>query len=101
MKHLEFERMHLYVAQQHSLSLPVYVHRKYGSMEGFQLELVIKFVIVKLDRLRWIFSAVDDSRHLAGTTQAAARNFALQVALLRADFNLHLFSPKCGSPATR
>ena len=51
-------------------------------MKGFSLELVIKLVMIQLDRLRPAFSAVNDPGHLAGTAQAAARTLALHVRLL-------------------
>src|SRR5687768_12587676 len=101
MQYLKLERMHLYIAQQNGFFLPLHIHREDRSMEGFPLELMIKTVMIQLDGFRRIFSAIDDSRHLAGTTQAAARTLALQCALSRADFDLHLLSPKCGPPATR
>ena len=47
-------------------------------MEGFELELMIKIIMIQLDCLGRVFSAVDDSRDDTGTTQAAARTFALQ-----------------------
>jgi hypothetical protein len=67
-------------------------------MEGFQFELVKEAVMVQLDGLCRIFSAVDDSRHLARTTQAAARTCALQYALIGADFDLHYFLQNVGHP---
>ena len=67
-------------------------------MEGFQLELVKKVVVIQLDGLRRIFSAVNDSRHLARTTQAAARTCALQYALVGADFDLHCFLQNVDHP---
>ena len=54
--------------------------------------------MIQLDGFRRTF-AIDDSWHFTGTTQAAARTRALQCALSGANFNWHLLSPKCGSPA--
>ncbi len=82
MQHLQLERVHLNVAQQYLLFLAFHIHGQDGGMEGFQLELVIKIVMIQLDGLCRILSAINDSRHLPRTTQAAARTFALQCALL-------------------
>ena len=97
-QHLQLERMHLHVPQQHLLLLTLHIHGQDGSMEGFQLELLVKVVVVQLDGLRRILSAVNDARHSAGTPQAAARTFALQFALFCADFYLHCFLQNMDHP---
>src|SRR6185437_1145803 len=76
-QHLQFEWMHLYITQQHLLFLSIQIHGQDRSMKGFQFEPVIKTIVIQLNRLRRILSAINDPWHLSGTPQAAARTFAL------------------------
>ncbi len=46
-------------------------------------------MMIELDRQRGFVSAVNYTRHLAATTQAAARTRTLQRARKRSKFNFH------------
>ena len=76
MQQLRLERMALHVAQKHALRGAVEAQVENRGIKPLVLRCEPRGVVIELDA-RGIFAvAVNDSRHLARATQAAARTFA-------------------------
>src|SRR5690606_29098832 len=107
------ERMALEVAQQHALDLAVDVQVQDRRVEPLVLAGQPGLLVVELDADRIGLSAVDDGRHQARVTQAAARTFPLVLAARGLDgvlvchfrlltlLALAALRRWCGPPATR
>ena len=87
MHHLQFGRMHLHILDDDLLRLAVDVDRDDARIELLVVDHRLQLALVEREVGGFALAAIEDSRHLAGMTQAAARTFALVIARLGADFN--------------
>jgi hypothetical protein len=83
----------LVIAQQDLFLLAVDDHDD-GRVEGFLLHLQQQVVVVGFDGDRSGLTTVNDARHRAGATQAAARTRSLQRARIGDNFELHVDTPE-------
>src|SRR5574343_932559 len=85
----------LVVAQQDLFLLAVDDQVDDGRVEGFLLHLQQQVVMVGFDGDRSGLTTINDTRHSAGATQAAARTRSLDAACRSDNFELHVATPKC------
>ncbi len=86
MQHQLLERVLLPVTHQHLLHLAIDVEINDRGEEPLVLGGEQDGVVLDLDAFGRLAGAVDDGRHEARMTQAAARTFPLVLAALRLDF---------------
>ena len=86
---LVLERVHLHVTQQHLGRLAVDAHVQDRRVEGLVAQRVKKRVMVELDRLGFLRSAVYDAGGFARAAHAPARSAALGGAGESGEFDSH------------
>ena len=83
---LLLERVTLHIAQQHLLDVAVEAQVEDRGVEPLVLAGEPDVVVAQLDADGLEVAAVDDGRHFAGETEAAARTLPLVLAALHLDF---------------
>ena len=88
MHHCVLRRMHLHILDDGLLVLAIHLDGDDAGIEALVLDDGQQLQLVQRDVRRFTLATIEDGRHLARATQAAARTLALVVARLGANYEL-------------